>query len=96
VCNVNGARVEAAADFRDCQTPDHIAMLSGNVAEWVLICRTTPNGIRHCLVRGGEYRTSDTALAACTFETVEEAVTPRRALEPAERGPGVGIRCCAD
>jgi formylglycine-generating enzyme required for sulfatase activity len=96
VCNVTGDAVASAADFPDCETPNHIAMLSGNVAEWVLACRTTPSGLTHCLVRGGQYATTDEALAGCGFPELDAAASPRRALLPAERAPGVGIRCCED
>jgi formylglycine-generating enzyme required for sulfatase activity len=98
ICNVDSAALRSAAELPGCETPDHIEQLSGNVAEWVLVCKESPRrGGTLCLVRGGEYRTADSALAACEHQReLGERVDPPRSLLPTERGAGVGIRCCSD
>jgi formylglycine-generating enzyme len=100
-CNVASEQVEVEDSFRDCKTPNHIYQLSGNVAEWVLVCNDNREfGEQRCLVRGGEYRTTDPEFAACAHLDLSGAamgaVFPRRALQPADFSPGVGIRCCMD
>jgi len=98
-CNIDSPGVEPVTAFRGCDTPNHIGQLSGNVSEWVWICNDNRDfGELRCLVRGGEYGTTDPELAACGFIDVNargEAL-PRRSLEPAGISPGVGIRCCMD
>ncbi len=98
ICNVASSGVQAADDFPGCVTPDNIEQLSGNVSEWVLFCQETRRGVgTMCLVRGGEYGTLESQLAACAFiEELGGTVEPRRSHPPTERAAGVGIRCCRD
>jgi sulfatase modifying factor 1 len=97
-CNINSAALEPVDSARGCETPDHIQQLSGNVAEWVLICKEFPRlDQTRCLVRGGDYRTVDPTRAEChqTPRGVEDRDGPAGEL-PTERSAGIGIRCCKD
>jgi len=96
VCNVASDALVSVDARDDCTTPSGITQLSGNVAEWVMQCRTL-EGVERCLVRGGEFRTQDLSTVGCWLppEGVDGTV-PSMALTPLERSPGVGIRCCSD
>lgn len=97
-CNIDSAGAQSVESAQDCETPDHIQQLSGNVAEWVLICKRFPRlDQTRCLVRGGDYRTVDPVRAQCTQQprAVDERDEPGGEL-PTERTPWIGIRCCAD
>jgi formylglycine-generating enzyme required for sulfatase activity len=96
-CNVSSAGLEPVGRAPDCSTPDDIRDLSGNVAEWTLVCRKRARRAADCLVAGGEYLTTEVGLTSCYVQALGgEQPTPPRLRQPAERGPGVGIRCCSD
>jgi formylglycine-generating enzyme required for sulfatase activity len=97
ICNVESPGVQSADERPGCETPDHIEQLSGNVAEWVLVCqKPRPAAETQCLVRGGEYGTMAAQLAGCRHLPDIGEVEPRRSRRVSGRGPGVGIRCCKD
>jgi formylglycine-generating enzyme required for sulfatase activity len=100
-CNVDSEHVEPGAAFRECETPEHVRHLSGNVAEWVLVCNDDRDHAEvHCLVRGGEHGSRNPERASCELVDLKgagrAAGSPPPALAPADVSPGVGIRCCMD
>jgi formylglycine-generating enzyme required for sulfatase activity len=97
ICNVASTGLLPAGASTSCTTPEGVLDLSGNVAEWTLICMDKPrwDGTR-CLVRGGEFLTTDLTHARCRRTRPMNSEEPMMAAEPTERLPGVGIRCCGD
>jgi formylglycine-generating enzyme required for sulfatase activity len=95
-CNVSGPALLPSGASAGCKTEEGVMDLSGNASEWTLICRQR-NMERECLVRGGEFLTSDRSLAGCQVATrsVELAVPPLSGVL-SQRLPGAGIRCCSD
>ncbi len=95
-CNVNTGAVAPVGSFAECSTPAGILDLSGNVSEWVLLCRFAMGGEVVCGVRGGEYLTTGSAHSQCAPNPADAdpAVPIRR--NPLEHDPDVGIRCCRD
>jgi formylglycine-generating enzyme required for sulfatase activity len=72
--------------FPGCKGPPGTVDMIGNVAEWVLSCRPSPDGGRDsaCQVRGGSYQSSlDTA-------TCYKYENPPRSTRRAD----IGLRCC--
>jgi len=98
LCNIDSAGLEPVNGARGCETPDHVEQLSGNVSEWVLVCKEFPRrNETRCLVRGGDYLTTDRSSAGC-HQTPRDPGSDQLPLgrPPTERNPGVGIRCCRD
>jgi hypothetical protein len=97
-CNIDSAGLEGVDSARGCETPDHIQQLSGNVAEWVLICKEFPRlGQTRCLARGGDYSTTDRSQAGChqAPRGPDDPEGPQGHL-PTDRAAGIGIRYCGD
>jgi formylglycine-generating enzyme required for sulfatase activity len=95
-CNIDSSALVAVDARPRCTTPDGIAQLNGNAAEWVLSCRRR-SGVEECLTRGGEFRSADLSTAGCYLPHAGiDIAVPSMAAKPLERSPGVGIRCCAD
>jgi formylglycine-generating enzyme required for sulfatase activity len=93
-CNIKSGALLPSGASTQCATPEGVLDLSGNVSEWTLICRKRD---QQCLLRGGEFLTSNSALARCqlvTFDT--DTVVPPLSSLPDQRLPGAGIRCCSD
>jgi len=98
LCNINSPGLAAVNGVRGCETPDHVEQMSGNVSEWVLICREFPRRQEtRCLARGGDYLTTDRSTVGCYQmpRDVESDPEPPGHL-PTLRSPGIGIRCCRD
>jgi len=98
LCNIDSAGLEPVSGSPGCETPEHVEQLSGNVSEWVLICKDFPRRKEtRCLVRGGDYLTTDGSRAGC-HQTPRDADSDQVPLgrPPSERSPGIGIRCCSD
>jgi hypothetical protein len=97
LCNINSDGPGPVDGARGCETPDHIEQLSGNVSEWVLMCREFPRRQEtRCLARGGDYLTTERASAGCHQMPRDIDSELPLGHVPTERSPGVGIRCCRD
>lgn len=97
LCNIDSAGLQPVNASRRCETPEHVEQLSGNVSEWVLVCKEFPQrSATLCLARGGDYLTTDRSRAGCHHTPRDEDSDDRLGHLPTERSPGIGIRCCSD
>jgi formylglycine-generating enzyme required for sulfatase activity len=97
VCNVASTGLLPAGASASCTTPEGVLDLSGNVAEWTLLCIDNPRwNSPRCLVRGGEFSASDLSNTRCGRTVRSTPDEPLMRLAPTARLPGVGIRCCGD
>ena len=88
-CNTDSSGVQDGRSFSACATPDPIFNLSGNVAEWQLLCGYWQ---LFCRVRGGAFSSRDAALTRCAAG----AASIDDNLPISARMPQLGFRCCRD
>jgi sulfatase modifying factor 1 len=85
-CDQGDCKLVTASDLTSCDTPEGVAHLVGNVAEWTAECNGNSGGTNRCLVRGGSISDQGTALSCQGAVEYQRDATDEL----------VGFRCCSE
>jgi formylglycine-generating enzyme required for sulfatase activity len=92
-CNVGTSSPEPVGSFEECRTPDGVADLSGNLAEWTFQSGES-DGKRVFVVRGGSF-VHEPEAGMCSFQ-LSKYTQRERYLPYSDARSWVGFRCCSD